>query len=166
MICQGERRRASQLGLAFSLVEVMTAMAVVGITGAALFAGMSWCTSTVRNARENLRATQIMNEKMEVIRLLSWDQITTNNVLPDTFTEAYSASTVTNKKGVVVLDGGLTYYGTIDVLPPKDTQLLASYTNDMRVVHVELFWTNQGVSHSRRITSYVSRYGIENYAFN
>jgi hypothetical protein len=43
-----------------------------------------------------------------------------------------------------------------------DTQLLATYTGDVRVVNVKVYWTNQGLPHFRQINSYVSRYGMQN----
>lgn len=149
----------------FTLVEAVVAMLIVGIMVVALYAGLAWCVSSVRIARENLRATQIMAEKMEVIRLLTWEQLTEENILPSTFTAAYvsgapAGKTVTNNYG------GLMYYGKITVLPPVETQLLGTYTNDLRVINVKVSWTNQGLPHFRQLNSYVSRYGMQNYAVN
>jgi prepilin-type N-terminal cleavage/methylation domain-containing protein len=166
MIAKAQRKKSGQCRLAFSLIEVMTSMVVVGIAATALYAGMAHCTSATKNARQNLRATQVIVEKMEVIRLLTWDQLTTNNVLPTTFTEAYATIIEAHKKKTNVFDGGLTYYGTITILPPLETQLLGTYTNDLRIVQVQVAWTNQGMPHSRKVTSYVSRYGIQNYILN
>ena len=54
---------------AFSLVEVMIGMAIVGVTFVSLYGGMTYGFSSVRMSLENLRATQILVEKMETIRL-------------------------------------------------------------------------------------------------
>lgn len=157
---------------AFTLAEVVVAMLVIGVMVVALYGGLAWCVSSVRIARENLRATQVMVEKMEVIRLLTWDQLNTNNVLPTTFTAPYAATTgstknnTNNQNFTATNSGGFVYYGTIKIVPPVGTQLLATYTNDMRVVMVEVSWTNRKVAHSRKLSSYVSRYGIQNYALN
>ena len=148
--------------VAFTLVEVMVAMAVVGIMIVALYGGLMWCVGSVRIARENLRATQIMAEKMEVIRVLPWEQITEDNILPTTFKASY----VSGGAGATNATGGLTYYGRITIVPPVETQLLGTYTNDMRVVNVKVYWTNQGLPHFRQINSYVSRYGMQNSASN
>src|SRR5438309_2049072 len=58
-----------------TLVEVMVAMAVLGFMMVALYAGFSSGFAVVRVSRENLRATQIMAEGMEVARLYNWDQV-------------------------------------------------------------------------------------------
>ena len=157
---------------AFTLVEASVAMLILGVMLIALYAGLTWCTASVRIARENLRATQIIVEKMEVVRLLTWDQLNSTNVLPTQFTAPYVAtasSTKNNTNNVnfaVTNSGGFVYYGTIKIVPPLETQLLAGYTNDMRVVSVEIYWTNRSLPHTRMIKSYVSRYGIQNYAIN
>ena len=138
----------------------MVGMAVLGIMVAGLFGGMSWGTSSVRISREDLRAGQILLEKVEVIRLLTWDQITVGNVLPATFTAPYHV-TGTNNTAV-----GPIYSGSISMAPPKGSTLGAVYTNDMRVVSVKVAWTNMGMAHFRKLNTYVSRYGIQNYLIN
>jgi len=143
---------------AFTLVETVVAMLIVGIMVVALYAGLAWCVGSVRIARENLRATQIMAEKMEILRVLTWEQITEDNILPTTFKASYVSGTNST--------GGLTYYGKITIVPPLDTQLLGNYTNDLRVVNVKVYWTNQGLPHFRQINSYVSRYGIYTSSIN
>ena len=158
--------------VAFTLVEVVVGMLVVGVMIVALYAGLTWCVSSVRIARENLRATQVMVEKMEVIRLLTWDQLNSTNVLPTRFTAPYVYSTSSSKNNtnnqnfIVTNSGGFHFYGTIKIAPPLETQLNATYTNDMRVVVVEVTWTNRSLPHVRKLNSYVSRYGIQNYAIN
>src|SRR5688500_16526983 len=61
---------------AFSIVEVTIGLGIMGTTMAALFSGFTTGFFTIRMARENLRATQIMLEKVETIRLYSWQQVT------------------------------------------------------------------------------------------
>jgi type II secretory pathway pseudopilin PulG len=148
-------------GAAFSLIEAMVGMAVLGVMVAGLFGGMSWGTTSLRISREDLRASQILLEKMEVIRLLTWDQITASNVLPANFTSSYSTAGTSNATAV-----GPIYSGTITMAPPKGSTMGASYTNDMRVVSVKVAWTNMGQAHFRKVNTYVSRYGIQNYLIN
>ena len=158
--------------VAFTLVEVVVGMLIIGVMVVALYGGLMWCLSSVRIARENLRATQVIVEKMEVIRLLTWDQLNSTNVLPTRFTAPYvfassSLKNNTNNQNFAVTNsGGFLYYGTITTVTPVETQLGATYTNDMRVVVVEVAWTNRGLPHFRKVNSYVSRYGIQNYAIN
>jgi type II secretory pathway pseudopilin PulG len=154
-------KSARDKGAGFSLIEAMVGMAVMGVMVAGLFGGMSWGTTSVRISREDLRAGQILLEKMEVIRLLTWDQITASNVLPANFTAPYYTTGTTNTVAV-----GPTYAGTITMAPPKGSALSASYTNDMLVVSVKVAWTNMGMVHARALNTYVSRYGIQNYLIN
>src|SRR5437870_2411713 len=71
-------RSGSALASALSghtLVEVMVSLAVLGFMVISLYAGFSSGFAVVRVARENLRATQILAERMEVIRLIKWDDV-------------------------------------------------------------------------------------------
>src|SRR5258707_2277441 len=97
----GKRRMLA----AFSLVEVVVSMGILGALIISLYAGIAWGFSIMRLARENIRATQIMTEKMETIRLYNWDQINSNGFIPTTFSVAYYPLGQTN-------GSGLTYYGT------------------------------------------------------
>src|SRR3954470_5281696 len=123
-------KSARDKGAGFSLIEAMVGMAVMGVMVAGLFGGMSWGTTSVRISREDLRAGQILLEKMEVIRLLTWDQITASNVLPANFTAPYYTTMVATNTAAA----GPTFSGTITISTPKGTTLGANYTNDMRVV--------------------------------
>jgi prepilin-type N-terminal cleavage/methylation domain-containing protein len=73
----------------FSLVEVVIAMAIVGVSAFALLSGISSGMLTMQMARENVRATQIMVERTETLRLYSWDQLNTTNFIQTAFTESY-----------------------------------------------------------------------------
>jgi len=60
-------------------------MGMIGTVVAAILSGIMTGTFTMRMARENLRATQIMLEKVETIRLYSWNQVTSNGFIPTDF---------------------------------------------------------------------------------
>src|SRR5438128_1700641 len=118
---RGDRRPSRASG--FTLVEVVVAIAVAGVMLVALYAGMATGTFSIRLARENLRATQVVLEKMEVIRLLTWDQIASSNVLPATFTVPYDP-TGTNTTN------GLLYSGQIKIHPFNPSTL--AYSADLK----------------------------------
>src|SRR5947209_13791860 len=111
----------------FSMIEVTIGMGVIGTTCVALLTGITTGFFTMRMARENLRATQIMLEKVETIRLYSWDQIngtgTPPFVIPNSFTNTY------DPQGAPSV--GLTYNGTMSITPAPNS---ASYSNDMRMI--------------------------------
>ena len=139
---------------AFSLVEATISMGVIGTTVGAMLSGVTAGTFSMRMARENLRATQIMLEKVETIRLYSWDQINTSGFIPSTFTATYDPQGLPNV--------GLTYNGTMTISPAP---INSSYSNDMKMVSVHLSWTTGNLPRNRDFTSYISRNGIESYVY-
>src|SRR6516165_10390314 len=75
----------------FTLVEVMMAVAVMGVMLIGLYGGLGYGFKQIQLAREDERATQIMAERMEVVRLLSWDQLVNlPGYVPTNYTESYS----------------------------------------------------------------------------
>lgn len=139
---------------AFSLVEVTVGLGIVGTCVAALFSGFTTGFFTIRMARENLRATQILLQKTETLRLLSWDQLTGTNTIPTTFAERYDPNAAT--------DNGITYSGTISV---TNCPVTSSYSNDMKMVVVTVNWKTGNMDRNRAYTTYVSRYGLQNYIY-
>lgn len=139
---------------AFSLIEATVGLGVVGTVVGAMLSGITTGTFTMRMARENLRATQIMLEKVETIRLYSWDQINTAGFIPANFTATY------DPKGAP--DVGLTYSGTMTITPAP---ISSSYSNDMKMVSVHLSWQTGGVHRDRDFTSYIARNGLQDYIY-
>ena len=77
----------------FTLTEIMVACLILGVSFFALFSGMTYCLGSLRFARENLRATEIMVDKMEAIRLYNWDRLNDPGYVPKTFTVPYEETT-------------------------------------------------------------------------
>ena len=143
-----------------TLAEIMVGVGLLGLLFASLFSGMSRCTGLTQIAREDLRATQILLDRIEGIRLFNWNQLVySNNLGPTTFTSPYCP--IENDSGSI----GLTYYGTM-VITNVNYGLASSYSNQIRAIIVTLNWTNAGISRSRTITTYQAKYGAQNYAFN
>jgi prepilin-type N-terminal cleavage/methylation domain-containing protein len=141
---------------AFTLVEVLLSISVFAVMGVALYGGISFGFATITLARQNLRATQIALEKMEIARMYSWDQINSNGFVPTTFTAPFypMSGSETN--------GGLTYYGTTAISAfPKNI----SYSGDMRQITVHLSWTNRTVPQSLEMSTYISQYGMQRYIY-
>jgi len=139
----------------FSLIETLVSVVIMGITFLALYGGIAAGFSVIQLARENLRATQVIQEKMETIRLYSWDQINSNGFIPPTFTAPFYA---TND----VLAGGLVYHGSVTV---SNAPLAESYSNDVRMVAVTVRWTSGKADRERSMSTFVSRYGLQNYVY-
>jgi len=140
---------------AFSLVEVTVGMGVIGTAVAALFSGFTSGFFTMQMARENLRATQIMVEKTEMLRLYSWDQLNTPGFIPATFTSPYDP-TATNGAPNIRYSGTL----SISAIP-----LTAAYSNDMKMVTVTVNWSTGSINRNRSFTTYIARNGLQNYIY-
>lgn len=140
---------------AFTLVELMVSMAILGIVVMAIYGAISSGVSSIRMARENLRATQILIEKMEGLRLYTWDQLNTPGFVPTSFVMPYDALS-TN------LNSGVRYYGTVTISNYPHT---TSYAPAMRQVTISLRWQTGSLNRSRELSTYVSESGIQNYIY-
>src|SRR5688572_16904958 len=90
----GSRLRAKA---AFTLAEVIIGVCVMGIMLVSLYAGFGFGFAQIRVTRENTRATQILTEKMELMRLLTWDQVVNlPGYIPTDFTANFYADNPTN----------------------------------------------------------------------
>jgi type II secretory pathway pseudopilin PulG len=76
---------------AFSMMEVSFAMALLGIVLIGMLGGLNWVVSSVQSAREEARATQLMEEKLDTLRLYSWDQLNTPGFIQTNFTATCSS---------------------------------------------------------------------------
>jgi hypothetical protein len=123
-----------------------------------IFSGMSMSTVQTRIAREDLRATQVMLERLEGIRLFDWNQLTNTTLCPATFTNSFNPMADGSSKGVI-------YYGTMTVTNAVITPA-PSYTSQMLAITVSVSWTNFGVGHQRQMQTYQAQYGMQNYVFN
>ena len=140
---------------AFSLIETVVGIGIMGTVATALLAGFTGGFFTMQLARENQRATQIILEKTETIRLYNWDQVNTPGFIPSTFTATYDPQATNSSSGTV-------YNGTLTI---TDAPINASYSNDMKQVTVTLTWKTGDVDRSRSYKTYISRNGIQNYIY-
>jgi prepilin-type N-terminal cleavage/methylation domain-containing protein len=143
---------------AFTLVEVMMGVAVMGIMLVTLYGGFTFAFAETRLARENVRATQILQEKMEVVRLYTWDQaVNTPGYVPATFTEAFYANNPTNS-----VTGNFIYKGTVLVTNAPITE---TYSGDLRMVQINVSWKSGGIIRTRQMTTFISQYGLQKYVY-
>jgi type II secretory pathway pseudopilin PulG len=142
---------------AFTLVEVVVSVGVVGIMFVTLYLGISAAFSMTEAERENLRATQVILERMEGIRLFTWDQLLDSAKNPPTFTTYFAPSAV---------NPGVTYSGTVTVTTNVTLNPSATYSANMRAVTVQVSWTSRNVTHTRSMSTYASKNGVQNYIFN
>ena len=144
---------------AFTLVELMMAIGVLGVVIASLYGGFVYAFSQISLAQQNDRATQILEEKWEVIRLVNWDQLVNQpGFVPTSFTAPFYASNPTNPPA-----NSFTYTATVLVTNAPLTY--ETYSNSLRMIQVTLTWTSGNVTRQRQMTTFVSQYGEQNYVY-
>lgn len=149
------RRKPYERGVTLPETMIATgilALSIAGILGA-IFSGFL----IVERVRENQRATQIILEKVETIRLYSWPQINSSGFIPTSFTATYNPLAGTNSQGI-------TYKGTFSIAPFPHTS--ADYSDKMRQVTVTLSWVSkQNTPRTRSFVTYIAEDGIQNYVY-
>ncbi len=148
------RRKRSESGTTLTEVVIATAVLAISVAGilTAVFSGFF----IVGRVRENQRATQIILEKVETIRLYSWSQINSNGFIPATFSETYDPQAATGAKGI-------TYNGTFTISPFPYT---TGYQDDMRQITVSLSWTGErNMTRTRSFTTFIAKDGVQNYVY-
>lgn len=146
---------------AYTLVEVVIAMLFIALITVSLYGALSGGFAVIQVARENLRATQIMLEWTEDVRLYNWSQLTNAAYLPPAFVQRY------DPLGASTNAGGVIYSGTLNLSVPGNVP--AAYRNNMRALTVTVYWTNSTRSakivRMREMQTYIARYGMQNYVF-
>jgi hypothetical protein len=138
-----------------TLVDVVMALAVLGVMAGGIFGSFRYGFFTLQLVRENQRATQIILEKVETIRLYSWDQVNSNGFIPATFTDIYDPQGAANSQGI-------TYSGTVAL---ANCPLGTSYAGNMRQLTITLNWTTRDIPHTRSLATYIAKDGIQNYVY-
>jgi prepilin-type N-terminal cleavage/methylation domain-containing protein len=141
----------------FTLTEVIASFAILGIAFAALLTGLAWNVSTIKFARETVRATQIMEDKLDTIRLYSWDQITTPGFITNQFYASFSPSNALSPDAL-----GVTYTGRISIVTAP---LSESYNTNMVLITVDLDWPSSPEVRHARMSTFVSKYGMQGYIY-
>ena len=145
----GNRNRA------FTIAEVLVSLVIISIGAAALMGCINYGFFVTQLTRENQRATQIMLERAEAIRLCSWDQVRSNGFIPPTFTDYYDGTTTNDFRGAV-------YHGTVAIIP---FPFATSYAGDMRQLKLTLHWQSGRVTRARTNITNIAKDGIQNYVY-
>jgi len=141
----------------FTLAESVIAIALGSLMFSGLYACFAWGFGTVRAARENLRATQILLKHVESLRLCGFSQLTDTNYCPTTFTDYYDPKDQSSGAGGAVFSG--TYSATV----PASGTLPDSYRTNMMLITLGVTWTSGNVQRSRSMQTYIAQNGIDSY---
>lgn len=139
-----------------SLIEVVMAVCVVGLVSAGLMGSISCGFTMLSRTRENQRATQVMLEKVETLRLYSWSQINSNGFVPTKFTELLNPLDV-DKKNPPLITGTM----AVEKFP-----FATSYSNSVKQVRLTLEWRGVGnIQRKREFKTYIAKDGMQNYVY-
>lgn len=144
---------------AYTLVEVIVGIFVMTVMFVSLYGGITAGFSVTQLARENLRATQIMLERTEGLRLYNWNQVVYSNMVPTVFTNYYYPLATNGQSP------GIPYYGTMTITNSAISPSV-TYQDQMRVVTVNVYWTNGVVQRTRSMATFVAKNGIQNYVYS
>jgi hypothetical protein len=141
----------------------MIGTGILGFVGASIFWGLTAGNQLIASSREDLRATQILLQKMEAIRLFTWNQVNSTNYLTSNFTEDYDPLGTTNRTA------GAKYRCFVTAATPAAGELPEAYRTNMRTITVTLYWTNyigsRVVAHQREMQTRVACNGMQNYVW-
>jgi len=154
------KTRARKAIFGFTLVETMVATLVAAITLSAHFLAFASGFAIVTVTREDLRASQIMLQRMEAIRLSGFSQLTDTTKYPTNTTEYY------DQKGKTNGNGGTAYTVTYATKPGYqlvDTTMPNAYRTNVMEVTVGVSWKSGTAMRNRSMRTYVARYGVEKY---
>ncbi len=142
--------------MAATIVEIVFAVAIVVITAGGLMSALGYGFFAMQLTRENQRATQILLEKIETIRLYNWSQVNSNGYIPANFTNVYDPQGGPNQQGT-------TYYGTVTITNFPGSR---SYDSKLRQLIVTLDWTTGGrIPHTRTLATAIAEDGEQNYVW-
>jgi prepilin-type N-terminal cleavage/methylation domain-containing protein len=140
---------------AFTIVEVLISVVIVGISAAGLMGCFRFAWFAIRMARENQRATQIILERAEAIRCYSWDNLPN---VPNLTRDYYNRTT--QEQPVYRIHTVLTSWSSV---PPSGTA--PSYASKMQTLTIYCTWASGPVTRTRTYTTYIAQDGIQNYVF-
>ncbi len=150
MITQNIRKQRTQ---AFTIVEIMVATCLFTICVATVFLGMSSGYATIESARENLRATQLLLEKFEAVRLMTYDQLWSPSVTNYTTNAYYDIQSTS----------GVRYTLTVSV---SSNLPVSTYRNDISLVTMRVSWTSGAINRQKTMYSYAAKSGLQQYVYS
>ena len=133
----------------------MLAVVVIMITFGGFYLGFTQGFAIIQLARENLRATQILQEKAETIRLFTWDDVLAATASTYVSTNYFSPLATSGGNGTA-------YTVTREVGTPP---IKESYAGDIKLVTFTVKWTSGNLLRQRQMQTLVAQYGLHNYIF-
>jgi len=138
----------------------MVSVLLLALMMLSLYGSLNSGFGTISVTREELRATQIMTQKLEAIRLLTWTQLSN---CPATFQETFNPQGATNGTA------GITYYATLSTTG-VGTNIPSAYSGSIHMITVTVTWTNNfngtaPVGHTRQMQTLSAVDGLQTYIY-
>lgn len=154
-------RISRQSGITF--IDVLMATAVITIMCLGVVGSLTYGFYTMQMARENQRATQVMLEKVETLRLYNWDQINSNGFIPTNWTDVYDPQAASGWQGV-------SYNGQLTISPftnatSGSVSTPPTYSTNLRQITLTVTWKTRNINRTRSLVTYVARDGMQNYVY-
>ena len=138
-------KRFSQVRSGFTILEAMIATVILGLALTSVVAVASQCLRYLTDIRRTARSSQILQQKMEDIRMLNWIQLTT---LTNVFTDPNDTNHIYTGRIIQSADAS---YGT---------------TTTVMKVTLTATWTNQaGMVLTNSLSGLVCNGGLNKYIF-
>jgi len=139
-----------------TIVEIVISTCILAILATGLIGCFTYGFYIMELARENQRATQIILEKFETVRLYNWDQVLTPGFIPTTFEDIYDPQAGAGSEGIA-------YHGTVTV---TNVPFNTSYSSNMRELVISLTWTSsRNLTRTRTMSTFVAKDGVQNYVY-
>jgi prepilin-type N-terminal cleavage/methylation domain-containing protein len=156
-------QNAARGAQAFTLIEVMVSVALLAIMMAAIYPAFVIGFASIKTTREDERATQIVTQKLESFRLLTFNE---QLLCPTSFVEYYDPYGSNNSQGAL-------YAGTITIATNTTAlnQVIpnTSYQSNVRLITIGVTWTNtinnNPVVHTRQMQTLSAYWGLQNYLY-
>jgi hypothetical protein len=133
----------------------MVGFLILGVTVAALCGGFSFGFNTIKLSQEDVRADQILVQKLESLRVYSWTDVVKPGFIATNFTAYYSNSNAVR---------GITYSGTMSISPfVPSASSPEAYSNTLKQVTATVTWFSGGLSHTRTMMTLFSTNGISTF---
>jgi type II secretory pathway pseudopilin PulG len=142
--------------LAFTLVETLVATSLAAVILPALYASIAAGFAMLQVTRENLRANQIIVQRMEAIRLAPYKTLLDPTSYPTNYTDYFYPGGTTNGTA------GTAYSVTYNLALPSSL-MPPGYRTNVTLVTVAASWTSGKAVHTRSMQTYVARYGVQRY---
>src|SRR5688572_18287622 len=133
----------------------MIAVLIAAVMLVALYGCFASGYSMLKVTREDLRATQIIIQRMERLRLCSFDQVRDPVVNPPVTQEYFNPNSSAN--------GGVLYTVTFSNRFPQIGTIPGAYRTNMLLVTVNASWTSGKIKRNRSMQTYVARQGLEEF---